>query len=88
MLIHMIRKQVYIDDDLDQGLKSLAETTGQAEAVHVRAALRAYLDAERPPVNENEDPLLRLIGLVDDPEGPDDVAEQHDHYLYGVAKEA
>ncbi len=33
------------------------------------------------------DPLDRLSGLVDDPAGPDDVAENHDHYLYGAPKE-
>jgi hypothetical protein len=26
------------------------------------------------------------VGLVDDPRGPDDVAEEHDHYLYGAPK--
>jgi hypothetical protein len=34
-----------------------------------------------------DDPLERLIGLVDDPEGPTDVAVNHDHYLNGAAKE-
>lgn len=28
-----------------------------------------------------------LIGLVEDVDGPDDVAENHDHYLYGAPKE-
>ena len=34
-----------------------------------------------------DDPLERLIGLVPDEAGPDDVAEEHDHYLYGAPKE-
>lgn len=33
------------------------------------------------------DPLEALIDLVDDPDGPDDVAVNHDHYLYGAAKD-
>lgn len=81
----MVRKQIYIDDDLEQGLKALSASTGRAEAVHVRAALREYLreHGSSPP---DRDPLLDLVGLVDDPEGPSDVAEEHDHYLYGAPK--
>jgi len=81
----MVRKQIYIDEDLEQGLKALAATTGEAEAAHVRAALRQYLEAHEPSP-DGADPLLQMIGLVDDPRGPDDVAEEHDHYLYGAPK--
>lgn len=49
----------------------------------MREALQRYV-AELPA--PEEDPLERLIGLVDDADGPDDVAEQHDHYLYGAPK--
>ena len=38
------------------------------------------------PTSE-DDRLKRLIGLVQDASGPDDVAENHDHYLYGAPKE-
>ena len=61
----------------------LAARTGRSEAFHVREALRRYLGEQRP---DDADPLARLIGLVDDPDGPDDVAENHDHYLYGHPK--
>jgi hypothetical protein len=81
----MIRKQIYIDEDLEQGLKALAARSGKPEAAHVRAALREYLEAQRPPASD-PDPLLEIIGLVDDASGPDDVAEEHDHYLYGAPK--
>ena len=81
----MVRKQVYIDEDLEEGLKSLSARTGEPEAAHVRAALRAYLDAHRAST-EGEDPLLGIVGMVDDPAGPQDVAEEHDHYLYGAAR--
>lgn len=33
-----------------------------------------------------EDPLWAISGLAGDPEGPDDVAEEHDHHLYGAPK--
>ena len=84
----MVRKQIYIDEGLDRGLKALAARTGDSEAVHVRAALREYL-GERASASSSQggaDPLLQLAGLVDDPTLPDDIAEEHDHYLYGFPK--
>jgi plasmid stability protein len=42
----MIRKQLYLDDDLDHELKLLAGRTGLSEAEHVRRALRRYLEQE------------------------------------------
>lgn len=86
MLIHMVRKQLYIDEDLDRGLKALAARTGRPEAEHVRLALRRYLDQE--PSDAGADPLLDLIGLVADADGPDDVALHHDDYLYGSRRPA
>jgi len=82
ILIHMVRKQIYIDEALDRGLKSLAARTGDPEVVHVRAALREYLGehADVSSTQGGSDPLLQLVGLVDDPELPDDIAEEHDHY--------
>jgi len=77
----MIRKQLYIDGELNTRLKRLSTSSGESEALHVRAALRAYLDARLPA--SPDDPLDRLVGLVSDPAGPDDVAAEHDHYLYG-----
>ena len=47
-------------------------------------ALKRYL---APGSDHDDDPLERLIGLVPDETGPDDVAEEHDHYLYGAPKE-
>lgn len=81
----MVRKQIYIDEELERGLKALAASTGRPEALHVRTALREYLGEHRTSTPER-DPLLGLIGLVEDPAGPDDVAEEHDHYLYGAPR--
>lgn len=80
----MRRKQLYLDEPSERALKRLAARTGRSEAFHVREALRRYLGEQ--PMDEG-DPLERLIGLVDDPRGPDDVAENHDHYLYGAPKD-
>lgn len=84
----MVRKQVYIDEELDRGLKVLAARTGRPEAEHVRAALRAYVQNELSAATGTDDPLLDLIGLVADADGADDVAVNHDHYLYGAPKTA
>jgi Ribbon-helix-helix protein, copG family len=79
----MVRKQLYIDEDLNEGLRMVAARTGRSEAEHVRAALRAYLELERTASGGGENPLLDLVGLVDDTDGPEDVAHRHDDYLYG-----
>jgi len=50
----------------------------------VREAVDRYLTDSA--VAEGGDPLERLIGLVDDERLPDDIAENHDHYLYGAPK--
>ncbi|MGQ0575378.1 MAG: ribbon-helix-helix protein, CopG family [Pseudonocardia sp.] len=87
MLMLMVRKQLYIDEDLNQGLRALAARTGLSEAEHVRAALREYLQ-HTPPADGDDDPLLELIGMVDDPSLPTDLAVNHDHYLYGAPRKA
>jgi hypothetical protein len=79
----MRRKQLYLDEATDRALRRIAARTGRSEASHVREALRRYLGE---PVVSEDDPLEGLIGLVSDPDGPDDVAENHDHYLYGAPK--
>lgn len=80
----MVRKQLYLDDASERSLKRLAARTGRSEASHVREALQRYLGEQAP----EGDPLERLIGMVDEPDGPDDVAENHDRYLYGGPKAA
>jgi hypothetical protein len=80
----MRRKQIYLDDASERALKRLAARTGRSEAFHIREALQRYLASSGDP---GDDPLERLIGLVADENGPDDVAEEHDHYLYGAPKE-
>ncbi len=80
----MRRKQIYLDEPSERALKRLAARTGRSEASHIREALQRYLAGGS---EASDDPLEQLIGLVPDEHGPDDVAEQHDHYLYGAPKE-
>ena len=84
MLRCMRRKQIYLDEASERALKRLAARTGRSEASLIREALHRYL---APGGDPGDDPLERLIGLVPDESGPDDVAEEHDHYLYGAPKE-
>lgn len=79
----MRRKQLYISEETDRGLKRLSARTGRSEASCVRDALDQFLGSQPP---SEDDPLERLIGLVSDADGPNDLAEHHDHYLYGVPK--
>jgi hypothetical protein len=80
----MRRKQIYLDEASERALKRLAARTGRSEASLIRDALQRYLAGGG---DDGDDPLERLIGLVRDETGPDDVAEEHDHYLYGAPKE-
>ena len=54
----MIRKQLYLDEDLDHELKLLSVRTGLSEAEHVRRALRAYVEHEH--ADGSFDPLIEL----------------------------
>ena len=78
------RKQPYLDAETAGSLERLARRTGRSEAAHVREALSRYL---RDEARASADPLERLIGLVDEAAGPDDMAANHDHYLYAAPKE-
>lgn len=80
----MRRKQFYLDDDLDAALLNRALATGLPAAEHVRRALRGYLSG--PEAEPSVDPLLALVGMVSDDSAPEDLAEELDHYAYGVPK--
>ncbi len=76
------RKQIYLDEESDQALKRLALTTKISAAEHIRRAVKKYITKQKGMMAE-EDPLQKLIGLCDKPEGPSDASIHHDKYLYG-----
>ena len=80
----MRRKQIHLDAETAESLERLARRTGRSEAAHVREALGRYL---RDEARASVDPLERLIGLVAEAAGPDDMAANHDHYLYAAPKQ-
>lgn len=76
------RKQIYLDEESDRALKSLAVATKVSESEHIRRAIKKYVVKQKRNVPD-QDPLKKLIGLCDDPVGPTDASVNHDKYLYG-----
>ena len=77
------RKQIYLDPASDKSLKKLSRVTRLSEAEHIRRALVQYLERIRPASSaEDEDPLLRLIGVCKTAPKQLDAALNHDKYLY------
>lgn len=74
----MIRVQVYLDEEQDRWLEERARALGTSKAALVREGIRA-LRAQEVPLDE--EPLLKLIGDIDDPSGPIDGSINHDKYL-------
>ncbi|MBI2264955.1 MAG: hypothetical protein HYU64_07260 [Armatimonadetes bacterium] len=81
----MKRKQIYLSEDMEQELRAAALFRGASEAAIVREALEQYLQARRPKVPLEEDPLWKLVGIIED--GPPDASEAIDYYLYGPGRE-
>ncbi|MBW1703057.1 MAG: CopG family transcriptional regulator [Deltaproteobacteria bacterium] len=81
-MANLKRKQVYLDEESDRALKSLAFTTKISEAEHIRRAVRKYIAKLKSGVGD-DDPLKELIGLCDSPDGPTDASIHHDTCLYG-----
>ena len=83
----MKRKQIYLDIQAEIQLKELAAETHLSEAEHIRRALNDYLAERKPVIDDEEDPLLKLIGLVPAGLGKKDASINHDIYLYGRDEE-
>ena len=80
-MFNLKRKQIYLDEENDRALKRLALTTKISEAEHIRRAAKNYIAKQKVKMAK-EDPLKKLIGLCDKPDGPTDVSIHHDKYLY------
>lgn len=79
----MIRKQVYLEPKQDEMIKQLSAGEGKSEAEIIRDAIDRYLVTEKKLGN---DPLEKLIGMVEKKELQDD-SLNHDHSLYSDQKE-
>lgn len=74
------RTQIYIDEELDQQLRTKALAEGRSAAALVREALRSYL--AKGKAKAQKDPFLELSGAFSG--GPRDSSLEHDRYLYGT----
>ena len=81
-MANLKRKQIYLDEESDRSLKSLALATKMSESEHIRRAIKRYIARQKGKMAE-EDPIRQLIGLCDKPDGPTDASIHHDRYLYG-----
>lgn len=82
----MIRKQIYLPEELDRRLAVASKQQQKSEAELVREALVDKLGA-RPPVSAGA-ALLKLaeLGRRLDISLPPDASAKHDDYLYGDRK--
>ena len=67
--------QIYLREDQERVLRSIAERRGASIAALVREGVDKLL-RDLPP---NEDPLLDIVGLYDS--GVGDLAEKHDEVI-------
>ncbi|HET7560065.1 MAG TPA: CopG family transcriptional regulator [Limnochordia bacterium] len=73
----MKRKQVYLTEKLDDGIKRLARGKGQTESELIREAIARYLVEETP----SADPWRRLAGIATG--GCADESSRVDEVVYG-----
>ena len=73
--------QLYLDDQEQALLERLAQGLGLSKAETVRAALRRWAR----DMSGEGDPVLQLIGTIDDPALPTDLSTHHDDYAIGPA---
>ena len=74
--------QVYLRLDQVEPLRVLARRRNVSVAELIRQGIDRVLAAVPP----EEDPLLAIVGLVDD-DGPTDMADKHDDYLVNGIQE-
>jgi hypothetical protein len=82
----MIRKQIYLPEDLERRLSVASQQQRKSEAQLIREALEDKLGA-RPPVSAGA-ALMKLaeLGRRLDIKLPADASAKHDDYLYGDRK--
>ena len=84
----MIRKQIYLTEDLERRLAVAAKQQRKSEAALIREALADKLSARTPRTPTAGEALLRLaeLGKKLNIQLPADASGRHDDYLYGENK--
>ena len=80
-IIHMIRTQVYLPEELYQNISLVAEKEKKAKAEVIRQALEESLAKKRKSVGATLMELAKL-GKKLNIKGPKDLSTNHDKYLY------
>jgi hypothetical protein len=88
MTDNMVRTQVYLPRATYDALVERAQQEGLTMASQIRAALDEYLQRsqgeDEGAILRPDDPLFTMMGIFDS--GIDDLAVNHDYYLYGMPK--
>jgi len=83
-----VRFQMFIEESQKEALERLQQDSGMSVAELVRTAINNFLKERRKkkdkPVDEITEKLLSVAGICKG--GPPDLADNHDHYLYGFPK--
>ena len=84
----MIRKQIYLTEDLERQLAVAAKQQRKSEAEFIREALADKLSAQTPRTLTTGEALLKLaeLGKTLNIRLPADASARHDDYLYGDTK--
>lgn len=77
----MIRKQIYLEKAMVEQIKEISEKRNISQSEVIRQSITAYIKKEQSK-GDIKDPLLELIGLVDEPVKYN--ADEHDNCIYGV----
>jgi predicted transcriptional regulator len=72
------RTQIYLDEDMSEQIRAVAEAEGRSAASLIREAVVRYLAERR--ATDTDDAFLELAGAFAG--GPVDGAEEHDRELY------
>lgn len=83
-----VRFQMFIEESQKEALERIQQDSGMSVAELVRTAINNFLSERRrkkeKPVDEITEKLLSIAGICKG--GPPDLADNHDHYLYGFPK--
>jgi hypothetical protein len=83
-----VRFQMFIEESQKEALERIQQDSGMPIAELVRTAINHFLSEHRKkkekPMDEITEKLLSVAGICKG--GPPDLADNHDHYLYGFPK--
>ena len=83
-----VRFQMFIEERQKQALEKLHQDSKIPAAEIVRRAIDKFLNEwkAKKEIPVEDEAVKRLISVVGICEGPPDLADKHDEYLYGIKK--